>query len=336
MNLVILGAGAWGTALAIHLCRMGHRVTLVARRLEHALDMAQRRENRDYLPDYPLEPSLQVGMEVAPSVMEAEVVLLACPVKGLRSWLEPLAAALPEAQALRLVVTLCKGMEMGSQALPSDVVAELLPGMARGALSGPTYASEVAAGKPGAITLATDLPEADTLPVQEALSGPSLRVYRSADLTGVELAGALKNPYAVGAGICDGLKLGDNAKAAYLTRALAEMVRVGTALGGGAETFYGLSGFGDLMATANGGWSRNRCFGEAVGLGRDIGAWLNERRTVVEGYAATASLAKRCTEANIDAPILQALHAVLYQGLDPACALHELMSRPLRAESDRA
>lgn len=169
--------------------------------------------------------------------------------------------------------------------------------------------------------------------VQTELSGLSLRVYTCDDLAGVEYGGSLKNIYAIAAGCCDGLRLGDNAKAALLTRALAEMVRVGTALGAHAETFYGLSGFGDLVATCHGEWSRNRQFGEQIARGGLVAELLNERRTVVEGYKTTQSFWELCAEKKIDAPILQEMHAILFGGKAPAAALSSLMTRGLKRET---
>jgi len=333
MTITVLGAGAWGTAMACHLARCGHRVTLTARRLEHALELAEHGENRAYLAGCRLPESLQIGCEVAPAVMEAEVVLLAAPVDGLRQWARALGEARAGAWQLRMVVALCKGLERESLAPPSVVLREWVPGVPVGVLSGPSFAAEVARGVPTAVTLACDS-DAETLKtVQTALSGGSLRVYRSSDVAGVELAGALKNPYAIGAGICAGLELGDNALAAYLTRALAEMARIGVAFGGQAETFYGLSGVGDLVATATGGSSRNRSLGVAIGQGEDAQRFLENRRSVTEGYAATAAFWRRCGQANIDAAILQQLHAILYEGRDPHAALTDLMARPLKPEA---
>jgi glycerol-3-phosphate dehydrogenase (NAD(P)+) len=169
--------------------------------------------------------------------------------------------------------------------------------------------------------------------LQAALSSPSLRVYTSEDLPGVEFGGSLKNIYAIAAGCCDGLKLGDNSRAALLTRALAEMVRVGVALGARPETFYGLSGFGDLVATCHGAWSRNRQFGYQVGEGRAVADLMAHRKTVVEGYKTTQSFHGLCVEKGIEAPILREMQAILFEGKAPASALNALMTRTLKRES---
>lgn len=332
MNYVVLGAGAWGTAMAIHLARNGQGVTLVPRRMEQALELASVRENRDYLPGYALEANVQIAGELGPALMEAEVVLLACPMKGLREACKRMAAVCEGAWRLRAVLTLCKGLEPQSHELPGEVVEAVLPGLAHGALSGPSFAAEVAKGKPTALTLALPGEEALAQRLQEELSSACLRVYRCADVRGVELGGCLKNIYAIGAGIAEGLGLGDNAKAAYLTRALREMVDLGKALGADAQTFFGLSGFGDLVATCNGQLSRNRGYGEAIGRGESPEALLENRRTVVEGYGATRSFYVLARQKGLEAPILSELHAVLCEGKDARVAIGALMSRGLKEE----
>jgi glycerol-3-phosphate dehydrogenase (NAD(P)+) len=233
----------------------------------------------------------------------------------------------------RLIISLAKGLELGSHMRPSQAVAEALPGALVGALSGPTNAAEVARGLPAAMVLAAKGDETVVHEVQAAISGPTLRVYSTDDLPGVEYGGSLKNIYAIAAGCCDGLGLGDNAKAALMTRALTEMVRVGVSLGSRRETFYGLSGFGDLVATSHGLWSRNREFGQRIGEGRHIAELLAGRRTVVEGYETTRSFAGLCAERRIDAPILVEMNAILFQGRRPADAISSLMMRELKRET---
>jgi glycerol-3-phosphate dehydrogenase (NAD(P)+) len=333
MNIVVVGAGAWGTAFALHLSRLGHTVTLAPRRFEQALALASTRENADYLPGFALPQSIQIGHELVPVLMEAEVVLLACPSQALRETCERVQAGRSLATQLRLVVSLAKGLELGTHLRPSEVMTAVLPGLAVGSLSGPTNAAEVAAGKPCAMVLAASGCEEGFLAdVQAALSGPTLRVYRGDDVAGVEFGGCLKNVYAIAAGCVDGLRLGDNAKAALLTRALAEMVRLGVALGAKAETFYGLGGFGDLVATCTGGWSRNRTFGQHLGEGKKAVELIAGSKSVVEGYRTTQSFFELVAERGIDAPILAQAHAILYAGKPPAEALAALMGRELRRE----
>ena len=332
MNFAILGAGAWGTAFAVHLSRLGHTVTLVPRRFEQALALASARENPDYLPGIPLPPSLQFGHELAPVLMETEVVLLACPSQALRETCEHLRASLGLATQLRLVISLAKGLEAGTHLRPTEIIAATLPGRAFACLTGPTNAAEVARGLPAAMVLAGAPADAFLATVQAALSGPTLRVYTSDDVAGVEFGGSLKNVYAIAAGCCDGLRLGDNARAALLTRALAEMVRVGVALGARPETFYGLGGFGDLVATCHGAWSRNHEFGRQLGEGRTVAELLAGRKTVVEGYRTADSFAGLCAERGLDAPILTEVRRMLYEGRKPAAVLAALMGRELKRE----
>jgi len=332
MNFVVIGAGAWGTAFAIHLSRLGHTVTLVPRRFEQALALASTRENADYLPGIALPPSVQIGHELTPVLMEAEVVLLACPSQALRETCLCLRDHLELATQLRLVVSLAKGLEAGTHLRPSEVIAEILPDHPAAALTGPTNAAEVARGRPAAMVLASTRADDFLATAQAACSGPMLRVYTSDDVAGIEFGGCLKNIYAIAAGCCDGLKLGDNAKAALLTRALAEMVRVGTALGAKAETFYGLGGFGDLVATCTGAWSRNRTFGQHLGEGKKPADLLAASKSVVEGYRTAESFAGLCAERGIDAPILAETHRILYQDRAPADALAALMTRGLKRE----
>ena len=332
MNFAILGAGAWGTAFAVHLSRLGHTVTLMPRRFEHALTLSSTRENADYLPGVPLPPSLQLGHELTPVLMEAEVVLLACPSHALRETCVRIGENLALATQLRLVVSLAKGLEAGTHLRPSEIIATVLPGVAAGTLTGPSHAEEVARGQPAAMVLAVAGADEILAAAQAALSGPALRIYTTDDVAGAEYGGCLKNVYAIAAGCGDGLGLGDNARAALLTRALAEMVRVGVALGARAETFYGLSGFGDLVATCHGAWSRNREFGQRLGEGQSVAALLAGRKTVVEGYRTVDSLAGLCAERGLDAPILAEMRRVLYEGKKPAAALAALMGRELKRE----
>ena len=332
MNCCLLGAGAWGTAMALHLDRCGHSVTLLPRRIEHALEIASSRENHDYLPGYKLPNRIQIGCEPKPALMEAEVIFLACPSKALRGLCQSIQPHLESAFQLKLCLTLCKGLEVESFRTPAEIASEALPGLACGVLSGPTFAGEVAEGKPTAVVLSVDKNCPNPGYYQKSFSNSSLRAYVSEDLRGTELGGTLKNIYAIGAGLCDGLKMGDNAKAALLTRSLSEMLRIGVALGGKKETFFGLSGFGDLVATCSGDWSRNRTFGARVGLGEAPRAIIDGQKSVVEGYRMSECLKEICEEKNVYAPILEVIHSILYKGLDPLAALQQLMNRDLKSE----
>lgn len=334
MNFTVIGAGAWGTAVGVHLVRRGQRATLVTRRPEHAVSMQLARENCDYLPGVRLPDALTVTSDLRAALLEAEVVLIASPSHALREWCQRMVAeAGGEARRLQLFVSLVKGLELGTLLRPSQVMQQAFPGLNVATLTGPTNASEVAHGLPAAVVLAAAQADEFVDRVQAAMSGATLRLYTSDDLVGAEYGASLKNIYAIGAGFCDGLKLGDNAKASLITRALAEMVRVGEALGAKRETFYGLSGFGDLVATCHGAWSRNRQFGEQIGAGRPVAELLAGRKTVVEGYRTTQALHDLCRQRGITAPILAEVQAILYEGKHPKDALMSLMSRELKRET---
>ncbi len=332
MNFAVLGAGAWGTAMAIHLSRLNHTVTLVPRRVEQALALSSARENADYLPGQKLPLSLQIGHELTPVLMEADVILIASPAQAVRETCGHVRNSLGLATQLKLVVSLAKGLEAKSHLRTTEVIRSVLPEYAVGALTGPTHAEEVARGLPAAMVLAVGRIDAFAASVQTALSGPSLRVYTSDDVAGAEFGSCLKNIYAIAAGCCDGLRFGDNTKAALLTRALSEMIRVGQSLGARAETFYGLSGAGDLIATCYGSWSRNREFGQRIGAGETVAAIMEGRRTVVEGYKTTEAFFGLCHDLKIEAPILREVYRILYEGKKPADALAALMTRELKRE----
>ena len=333
LNFAVIGAGAWGTAMAIHLARRGQRTTLVARRRELADAVEAARENGDYLPGVRLPDALQVTAGLSAALVEADVALIACPTQVLRGWCEQMRKVLHDTSRLQLFLSLVKGLEVGTNLRPSEVMAQVLPGLNCGTLTGPTNAGEVARGLPAAMVLAAGRPDAFVEQVQAALSGPTLRIYTSDDLAGAEYGAGFKNIYAIAAGFCDGLKLGDNAKASLMTRALSEMVRVGESLGAAKDTFYGLSGFGDLVVTCHGAWSRNREFGQKIGEGNSVEELLAGRKTVVEGHRTTQALHDLCRERNITAPILAEVYAILHAGKKPADALRALMTRELKRET---
>ena len=324
LQFVIMGAGAWGTAMAIHLSKLGHRVILAPRNTDKAQKMQVVRENPYYLPDIPFADTLQIDSHFEAYLEKAEAVFVACPTQGLGEVCELLK---PYKSCIKRIISLVKGLERNSLKTPSDWFLEHLPQAECFCLSGPTYAKDFALGKRAAMVLASKHP---AVHLQKLMSNDSVRVYNSSDLRGVELGSCLKNTYALGAGILEGLHLGDNAKAAYLTRALHEMARFGVQLGGQKETFYGLSGLGDLMATAQGSWSRNRCFGENFAKGQAVEDLL--RGHVVEGYWSVGCFFNLAQKARFDAPILTALYRALYENYPLELAINDLMMRALKSE----
>ena len=326
MKLTVLGAGAWGTALAASWAPH-HAVTLWGRNAAELDAMRDARVNARYLPGCPLPDSLQFSHDFDAATGAADLLVIAVPSSGLR----PTLAALAKRTALPPVVWVCKGFEHGSRKLPHQLVGELLPTVRAGVLSGPSFAQEVATGFPTALTLASD----DAALARElagALSGHRLRIYAHDDVIGVELGGALKNVMAIAAGICDGLALGHNARAALITRGLAEMTRLGVRLGGRFETFMGLSGLGDLILTTTGDLSRNRQVGLRLARGQQLDAVLAELGHVAEGVTTAREVAALAGELGVDMPITRAVNQVLFDGLPPAQAVDALLNREIKAE----
>jgi glycerol-3-phosphate dehydrogenase (NAD(P)+) len=326
-DVAVLGAGAWGTAIARSL---GSRmpVSLWARDPAQAEAIARARRNQRYLPEIELPEAVAVRSDLARAVGEAKLLLAATPVAGLRE----LALRLKSLGKRVPLVWLCKGFEEGSGLLPHQIVAETLGAEpASGALSGPSFALEVARGQPCALTLASQ----DAGFAREAaarLHGGRLRVYYSADLVGVEIAGAVKNVIAIAVGIGDGLKLGQNARAALVTRGLAEMARLGTALGGTAETFMGLAGLGDLVLTATGDLSRNRRVGLELASGAPLERILGALGHVAEGVRSARGVARLAASRGIEMPITEAVNAVLERSITPQAAVEQLLARDPRSE----
>ncbi|TFU15578.1 NAD(P)H-dependent glycerol-3-phosphate dehydrogenase [Thermus tengchongensis] len=322
MKVAILGAGAWGTALGVLLASRGVPTALLARRKEQAEALRAMRENRDYLPGVALPAYLYPTADPEEALMGAELAVVALPSKALEETLKVLPLA-------PWYLSATKGLffREGGLWTASQVIAALT-GRPVAALSGPNHAEEVARFLPTASVAAGPLELAKR--VQELFSGPTFRVYTSSDLRGVELGGALKNVLALAAGMVDGLRLGDNAKAALLTRGLREMVRFGTALGGEEATFYGLSGLGDLLATAYSLHSRNRGAGERLVRGEALERL--EDRGVVEGLYAVKALMAWKEKAGVELPIAEAVYRVAYEGLDPLKALSALMAREPKPE----
>jgi len=326
-RVAVLGAGAWGTAIA---CALAPRlaVTLWARDASQAKAIAGARRNERYLPEIALPAALAVSADLEIALKDAVLALAATPVAGLRELLGPLRVR-ENAPAL---VWLCKGFEQRSGLLPHEIVAQVLGAERRcGALSGPSFALEVAQGLPCALTLASR----DAEFAREAASllhGGRLRIYHSTDLVGVEIGGAVKNVMAIAVGISDGLGLGQNARAALITRGLAEISRLGVKLGGAAHTFMGLAGAGDLILTATGDLSRNRRVGLELARGRRLHEILAALGHVAEGVRSSAEVARLAAARGVDMPVTEAVHAVLEERVTPKEAVELLLARDPKSE----
>jgi len=326
VKIAVVGAGSWGTALAVHLARAGHDVRVWARRPETASALAAGR-NDAYLSGLVFAP-LSATTDLAEAVARAETAIVAVPSEFGRATFAALAAALEPGA---IVVSAIKGLELDTLERMTQVAADELPGRPLAVLSGPSFAAEVAAGQPTTVVVASAAPGVAEA-VQKAVSNAAFRAYSSDDVAGVELGGALKNVIAIAAGIVDGVGYGHNTVAALVTRGLAEMTRLAAALGGRPDTLAGLSGLGDLVLTCTGRLSRNRAFGQAVGRGEGVAAVLEGRRTVVEGVRTTAAACDLAERAGIEMPIATLMRSVLYEGRDPREAIGALMSRSLKRE----
>jgi glycerol-3-phosphate dehydrogenase (NAD(P)+) len=322
LNLAILGAGAWGTALALSLAPR-HRIALWTFEADHAAAMRAAGENIRFLPGHALPAEISIESDISAALNGATLAIIATPVAGLRATLAA-AAGLP-------VLWVCKGLEAGTGLLPHQVAAEVAGDAPCGALTGPSFAEEVAKGLPTAITLAS----ADAVfarDMAQQLRGPRLRLYANADIVGAEVGGAVKNVLAIATGICDGLGLGLNARAALITRGLAEITRFGVALGGRQQTFMGLAGMGDLILTCTGDLSRNRRVGLALASGRPLEAITRELGHVAEGVMTAREVARRAEAIAVDMPITAAVCAVLDGRIDARQAVDALMNRDPKTE----
>lgn len=327
MKIAILGAGAWGSALAVTLAER-HAVTLWARDSEQVIRMQEIRSNPRYLPGVKLPDNLELSADLSAAIAGVELILAATPSGAFRGVLRQLVSLQNQAP----VVWVCKGFEAGTMKLPHQVAQEELPDtVARGALSGPSFAQEVAAGLPTALTLAAaDAPA--LRPVAAALHGGRLRIYTCNDVIGVELGGALKNVIAIAAGISDGLHFGHNARAALITRSIAEITRLGQALGGRMETFMGLTGMGDLILTCTGDLSRNRQLGLRLAAGETREGILDALGHIAEGVTTAREVDRLAASLGVEMPITRAVCQVLYEGVQPRRVVQELLNRDRKAE----
>jgi glycerol-3-phosphate dehydrogenase (NAD(P)+) len=330
-DIAVLGAGSWGTALAIQFTRAGRPARLWGRSPEHLATMARERINRYYLPEAPFPDSLDLVPDLPGAIEGARDVLLAVPSSAFRALLLQLAPLLP-AQ-----VRLCwatKGFELESGLLPNEIAHQVLgSGRAVAVLSGPTFATEVGAGLPTAMTIASpDAEYAERL--ARDLSSSSFRGYTSTDITGVEVGGAVKNVLAIGAGLSDGLGFGANTRIALITRGLEEMTRLGVALGARRETFMGLAGLGDLVLTCTDDHSRNRRFGLALAQGTSVEQALRDIGQVVEGHQAARALQRVAAREGVVMPIAAGIYGVLFEQLPAEQVVRGLMMRPIKPEFD--
>lgn len=325
MNLTVLGCGAWGTALAVQAADR-HAVVLWGRDAGQNARLAADRVNSRYLPGIALPQALAIEADFDAALDHAAdgLVLVATPMSALSGLLRRIPPAHP-------VLWLCKGFEAGSGHLGHEIAANVRPGAPAGVLSGPSFAIEVARGMPTAL-LAASLDEQLCARAVQAFHARNLRIYTSDDPVGVEVGGAVKNVMAIATGICDGMRLGQNARAALITRGLAEMTRLGVALGARADTFMGLSGLGDLVLTATGDLSRNRSVGLRLAEGLPLDQVLADLGHVAEGVYSAATVAARARSLGVPMPITDAVVAVLEGRLHPAQAVDALMNRESRAE----
>lgn len=322
MRIAILGSGAWGTALAISFAAR-HEVTLWARDEAQAVAMRDTHRNQRYLPDLPLPQNLSITADLTQTLRDAELIIAAVPVSGLRPVMQQIASLSKPVG----VIWLCKGIETITSLLPHQIVSETLPAaFPRGALTGPSFAQEVARGLPTALTLASNDGEFAQR-TAKALHHSRLRIYSSTDVVGVEIGGAIKNVLAIAAGICDGMQMGLNARAALLTRGLAEMSRLGLQMGGRAETLGGLSGVGDLILTCTGDLSRNRQVGMLLAQRHSLSTILGELGHVAEGVYTAREVQRIAQQQGVEMPICQAVYRVLYENLAADKAVEALLSR---------
>ena len=327
MRVAVLGAGAWGTALAIQIARE-HEVLLWSRNQAHLDEMRLDRANKRYLGDFAFTPSLQIESDFNAAIQHADMILAAVPTNGLRLTLRNIRLA----GSNKPIVWACKGLEASSAKLLYEVAAEELAADAPwGILSGPSFAEEVAQGLPAAITVASSNANL-ARDFASSLHGGNLRVYHSTDVIGVAVGGALKNVIAIASGICDGMGFGLNARAALLTRGLAEITRFGVALGGKAETFMGLAGAGDLILTATGNLSRNYQVGLHLAKGETLEQILAALGHVAEGVSTAREVERRAATMGVEMPITHQVNRVISEGLSPRTAVENLLGREQKPE----
>jgi len=332
MQITVLGAGSWGTTLAVLLNANHHDVTLWAHRPDHAQQITGARENTRLLPGVPIPTSIVISSDLEAAVRGAEMVVAAVPSQFLRAVAERLT---PFDFSPVIFVNVAKGIENGTLLSVSEILADTLPRLPREnvvTLSGPSFAEEVSRHMPTAVVAASGSLESAEI-VQKQFLTPYFRIYTTEDVLGVELAGSMKNVIAIAAGIATGAGFGDNTMAAILTRATAEISRLGREVGANPQTFSGLSGIGDLIATCLSKHSRNRHVGEEIGRGRKLPDVLNEMVMVAEGVATTRSVFDLGRKLKVELPIVNEVYKVIFEGKDPHTATAELMTRDAKKEN---
>ena len=323
----ILGAGSWGTALAVLWAKGGHEIVLWGHDPGRVRRLRAIRENADYLPNVKLPASITVTSDIA-NCAGADLVVFVTPSIAVRSVAESIR---PHLSAEAVLLSCTKGIEHGTGMRMSEILVELFPSHTVAVLSGPNLAVEVSRDLPTATVLGCHQPESLEA-LQQHLGSARFRIYSSDETTGIELGGALKNVFAIAAGISDGFGLGDNSKSALVTRSLAELLRLGTAMGGKARTFYGLSGAGDLIATCFSQHSRNRRVGEQLGRGQSLSQITSTMRMVAEGIPTTKSAFECARRLNIETPIIDQIHGIVHEGKPPEQALEDLLGRDQKSE----
>lgn len=327
-RVCVLGSGSWGTTLAVHLAKLGHDVTLWGNEPAEMAALAADRENRKFLAGIPLPEGLKVQPELKAALSGAEVTLFVVPSQAVR----PVAVRVRETGASGLWVSAAKGLEQGSLRRMSEVLSEVLGDSNPVVLTGPSHAEEVSLGVPTTVVAASG-DEARARAVQVLFSSPVFRVYTNDDVCGCEIGAALKNVIAIAAGVCDGLGYGDNTKGALLTRGLAEIARLGVEMGGRRETFFGLTGMGDLITTAMSRHSRNRHVGERLGRGESLEQVLGAMWMVAEGVHTARAARELGIRHGVEMPIADQVCALLFEGRSPREALGALMTRDLKREA---
>ncbi len=328
--VAVVGAGSWGTGLAIHLGRLGKPVRLWARDTALAADIARRRENTRYLPGVWIPEGVDAMSDAQKALEMAAIVVVAIPSHGVEATLGAMTSSMSPSAT---IVSATKGLEPRRGWRISELLGELAPGHPVAVLSGPSFAREVALGRPAALVIASAA-EGMARRLQRELAAPAFRLYTNRDVLGVELGGALKNVMAIATGLSDGLELGENARAALITRGLAEMTRLGVALGAQAATFSGLAGLGDLVLTCTGSLSRNRALGQQIARGRRLSDVEGETPMVAEGVRTVSSALRLAGEVGVPMPICREVGQVLFGAKPAREALHDLLARDPRAEEE--